>query len=115
MILRLIDECLRVVESKPTLLRLRVPIKIFSSIHGRFNELLRFFENYGTPVDEEWGDIEGFDYLFMGNYVDRGFNSLEVICALFALKVRYPDQIHLLRGKHDDRRMNKIFGFAEEC
>lgn len=102
-------------ESQPTLLRLRVPIKIFGSVHGRFSEMLRFFESFGSPVDEEWGDIERFDYLFMGNYVDRGFNSLEVICALFSLKVRYPDQIHLLRGKHDDRKMNKIFGFAEEC
>jgi protein phosphatase len=91
--MRLVEECLRVVESQPSLLRLRVPIKIFGSVYGRFSELLRFFENYGCPTDDElWGgDVERFDYLFLGNYVNRGFNSLETICALFALKVRYPD------------------------
>jgi protein phosphatase len=51
----------------------------------------------------------------LGNYCDKGMNSLETICLLFALKVKYPDQIHLLRGNHDDIKMNRIFGFAEEC
>jgi len=73
------------------LLRLRVPLKIFGNIHGRFSDLLRFFSNFGYPVDEEGGDIEKFDYLFLGNYVDKGFNSLETIILLFALKLKYPD------------------------
>jgi len=96
---------------------LRVPLKIFGSLHGRFNELLRFFENFGAPTDDSElsGDIEKFDYLFLGNYVNRGFNSLEVICLLFALKLKFPDHIHLLRGNHEDMRMTKIYGFAEEC
>lgn len=51
----------------------------------------------------------------MGNYCDRGFNSIETVCLLFALKIKFPESIHLLRGAHEDRRMNKIFGLGEEC
>ena len=97
-------------------MKLRVPVKIFGSIFGRFNEMIRYFESFGFPHDEdETGDIENFDYLFLGNYVDRGFNSLEVICLLFALKIKFPDHIHLIRGRHEDIRVNKLYGFAEEC
>ena len=87
--MRLCDEVLKVIENGDSLLKLRVPIKIFGSLHGRFSELMRFFANFGAPSDE--GDIDAFDYLFLGNYVDRGFNSLEIICLLFALKLKYPD------------------------
>ncbi|EAR82584.2 serine/threonine-protein phosphatase (macronuclear) [Tetrahymena thermophila SB210] len=114
-ILRLCDEVQQIVLDQPSLLRLRIPLKIFGNIHGRFGDLLRFFGNFGFPVDEEGGDIEKFDYLFLGNYVDRGFNSLETVILLFALKLKYPDQIHLIRGAHEERRVNRLFGFGEEC
>lgn len=94
---------------------MRVPIKIFGNLYGRFNDLLRFFNNFGYPIDEEGGDIEKFDYLFLGNYVDRGFNSIETILLLFALKLKYPDQVHLVRGAHEERKINRLFGFGEEC
>ena len=68
------------------------------------------------PSDQgEKGDIFGFDYLFLGNYVDRGIYSLEVVCLLMALKMKYPKQIFLLRGNHEDRNVNKYLGFGEEC
>lgn len=97
-------------------LRLRCPIKIFGDIHGQFSDLMRFFDLWGTPCDTlKDGDIETFDYLFLGDYVDRGMCNLETVLILFALKVRYPDQIHLLRGNHEDRQINNGFGFLEEC
>jgi protein phosphatase len=74
---------------------------------------MRFFDLWGIPNDN--GDIESYDYLFLGDYVDRGNHSLETICLLMALKVKFPEKIHLLRGNHEDRCINNAFGFAEEC
>ena len=56
--------------------------------------------------------MEIVEYVFLGNYVDKGFNSLETICLLMALKIKYPDHIQLLRGKHEDANVNRICGFG---
>ena len=77
---------------------------------------MRFFDLYGTPYENgKDGDIESFDYLFLGDFVDRGSHSLETISLLLALKIRYPDQFHLIRGNHEDKWINNGFGFSEEC
>ena len=93
--------------------RADAPIKVFGDIHGQYQDLMRFFDLWGTP--DENGDIESCDYLFLGDYVDRGNHSLETICLLMALKIRFPDKIHLLRGNHEDKWICNAFGFAEEC
>jgi hypothetical protein len=117
LILQLCEEVTQILEQAPNILNLRIPIKIFGSLFGRFNELMRFFSNFGSPSEDPQvnGDIEKFDYLFLGNYVDRGFNSLEVVCLLFALKLKFPDNVHLLRGNHEDIKLNRLQGLAEEC
>jgi protein phosphatase len=96
--------------------RLRPPAKIFGSLHGNFLDLMRFFDQWKTPTDfSTGGDIDQFDYVFLGNYVDRGAFNLETICLLMALKIKFPDQIHLLRGNHEDRKVNINYGLGEEC
>ena len=75
------------------------PVKIFGDLHGQFGDLMRLFEEYGTPSTA--GDITYIDYLFLGDYVDRGAHSLETICLLLALKIEHPRAVHLIRGNHE--------------
>eukprot|EP00898_Chlorokybus_atmophyticus_P004370 jgi/Chlat1/4934/Chrsp31S04854 len=110
---RLAEPCFA---QEPTCLRLRAPIKIYGDLHGQFGDLMRLFDAYGAPCSaSSSGDIGMVDYLFLGDYVDRGSHSLEVICLLLALKIKYPRRIHLLRGNHESGDINAGMGFLAEC
>ena len=111
----LANQCIKVIKMQPMVVYLRAPVKVFGDIHGQYQDLMRFFDLWGTPSEDSDGDIEAYDYLFLGDYVDRGSHSLETICLLMALKVKYPKQVYLLRGNHEDRWINRSFGFADEC
>jgi serine/threonine-protein phosphatase PP1 catalytic subunit len=93
--------------AEPSLLSLDPPIRICGDIHGQYLDLLRVFESGGLPPISR--------YLFLGDYVDRGQRSVEVIILLYALKVRFPESIFLLRGNHESPEMTELFGFADEC
>ena len=114
-IIELILRCQKICEEQPMVLRVEAPVKIFGDIHGQYQDLMRFFDLFKAPTEGPGGDIEGTDYLFLGDYVDRGTHSLETMCLLMALKIKYPKQIHLLRGNHEDRWINSVFGFQTEC
>lgn len=112
----LIEECKMIVASQPIVLKVKPPCKVFGNLHGQYIDLMRFFDVWKYPgEDANGGDISANDYIFLGNYVDRGCNSLEIICILMALKVKYPEQVHLLRGAHEDRLINYECGLADEC
>ncbi|XP_076924153.1 serine/threonine-protein phosphatase BSL1-like [Bidens hawaiensis] len=98
---------------EPTVLQLKSPIKVFGDLHGQFGDLMRLFDEYGFPSTA--GDITYIDYLFLGDYVDRGQHSLETITLLLALKIQYPENVHLIRGNHEAADINALFGFRLEC
>ncbi|XP_064478754.1 uncharacterized protein LOC135392051 isoform X2 [Ornithodoros turicata] len=93
--------------SQPMLLELAAPVNIVGDIHGQFSDLLRHLDALGCPPNA--------NYLFLGDYVDRGKQSLETICLVLAFKVKYPDNFFLLRGNHECASINRIYGFYDEC
>lgn len=76
-------------------------------IRGQYHDLLKWFQDCGYPPKAK--------YLFLGNYVDFGTQSLETICLCFALKIKYPDKFFMLRGKHERETASLIYGFYNEC
>ncbi|KAJ3674520.1 hypothetical protein LUZ60_005136 [Juncus effusus] len=109
----LCDSAEHIFSSEPSVLQLKAPVKIFGDLHGQFGDLMRLFDEYGAPSTA--GDIAYIDYLFLGDYVDRGQHSLETISLLLALKVEYPNNVHLIRGNHEAADINALFGFRIEC
>jgi len=102
-----IEEATQITVNQPALLELEAPIQIVGDIHGQYHDLLRLFEHCGFPPDA--------NYLFLGDYVDRGKNGLECICMLLAYKIKYPENFFLLRGNHECASINRIYGFYDEC
>lgn len=92
---------------QPVFLELQGPLKICGDIHGQYYDLLRIFEYTGYPPES--------NYLFLGDYVDRGRQNLETICLLLAYKIKYPENFFLLRGNHESDSINRIYGFYDEC
>mmetsp|Transcript_4148 Transcript_4148/g.4814 ORF Transcript_4148/g.4814 Transcript_4148/m.4814 type:complete len:321 (+) Transcript_4148:159-1121(+) len=102
--------CKRVREElikEPNILEVQPPVTLVGDIHGQFYDLLELFK--------VGGDIPDTNYLFMGDYVDRGHFSVETLLLLFALKVAYPRRVSLIRGNHETRQITQVYGFYDEC
>lgn len=88
-------------------IHISTPVTVVGDMHGQFHDMLEMFRIGGRVPDT--------NYLFLGDYVDRGLYSVETIMLLITLKLRYPDRIHLLRGNHESRQITQSYGFYTEC
>lgn len=101
---RLIKNCTSLFQKEKVQLRLEGKFTIVGDLHGNIDDLINIFQKYGDPQEEK--------YVFLGDYVDKGQNSIETILLLYALKVKFPNNVYLLRGNHES---SSIGNFHDEC
>ncbi|KAL0224837.1 hypothetical protein RCL1_002749 [Eukaryota sp. TZLM3-RCL] len=103
----LCKRAIEVLALEPNIVSVTSPVTVVGDIHGQWYDLLEMFRIAGDSPDT--------NFLFLGDYVDRGYYSLEVATLLIALKVRYPRRVFLLRGNHESRQITQVYGFYDEC
>ncbi|MES1917504.1 MAG: Serine/threonine-protein phosphatase 4 catalytic subunit A, partial [Cercozoa sp. M6MM] len=104
---QLCARALDILSQESNIVAVDAPVTVCGDIHGQFWDLMRLFE--------KGGKIPERSYLFLGDFVDRGFYSVETFLLLLALKVRFPDRIVLIRGNHESRQITQVYGFYAEC
>ncbi|KAF9341264.1 Serine/threonine-protein phosphatase PP2A catalytic subunit [Linnemannia elongata] len=104
---RLCEKAREILMEESNVQPVRCPVTVCGDIHGQFHDLMELFRIGGNSPDT--------NYLFMGDYVDRGYYSVETVTLLVALKVRYKDRVTILRGNHESRQITQVYGFYDEC
>eukprot|EP00930_Biecheleria_cincta_P014820 TRINITY_DN1258_c0_g1_i1.p1 TRINITY_DN1258_c0_g1~~TRINITY_DN1258_c0_g1_i1.p1 ORF type:complete len:565 (+),score=96.23 TRINITY_DN1258_c0_g1_i1:125-1819(+) len=107
LLLEIIQKAADLFRNEPNLLKLNDPITVVGDVHGQFYDLVKLFEVGGSPETNQ--------YIFLGDYVDRGSFSVEVVAVLYSFKIRYPSMVRMLRGNHECRQMTSFFNFRDEC
>ncbi|KAL7676549.1 hypothetical protein ACOME3_002801 [Neoechinorhynchus agilis] len=103
----LCDHAKTILVNESNVQKVHCPVTICGDVHGQFHDLMELFYIGGRSPDT--------NYLFMGDYVDRGYFSVETVSLLVALKVRYPSRVTILRGNHESRQITQVYGFYDEC
>lgn len=102
----LCDKAKEIMMDENNIIQARAPTNVVGDIHGQFHDLIELFRINGEPPQT--------NYVFLGDYVDRGYNSVEVIQLLLCLKVKFPERVVLLRGNHETRQVTSVYGFYDE-
>jgi serine/threonine-protein phosphatase 2A catalytic subunit len=92
---------------EPNVVPVRAPVTLVGDVHGQFHDVLELFKIGGPCPDT--------NYCFMGDYVDRGYYSVECVALVVAMKVRFPKRVTLTRGNHESRQITQVYGFYDEC
>lgn len=103
----LCEKCKEVLINEANITNINCPVTVCGDVHGQFHDVLELFRI--------GGDVPKVNFLFMGDYVDRGFYSIETVTLLVALKLRFPQKITILRGNHESRQITQVYGFYDEC
>lgn len=106
-ICEIIKTARNIFENESSLLELHGNYTVVGDIHGNIDDLLRIFERRGYPPTT--------NYLFLGDYVDRGAHSPEVIILLLCLKILYPQSLYMIRGNHECESVTSVYGFKRDC
>jgi len=106
-VLSLCDKARAILKEEKNVQPVRVPITVVGDIHGQFHDLKELFRITGKAPET--------NFLFLGDYVDRGYHSVESVSLVVALKVRYRDRVFIIRGNHESRQITQVYGFYDEC
>lgn len=103
----LLEKAKHILMEESNVVHVPVPVTIVGDIHGQLHDMIELFKIAGKCPDT--------NFLFLGDYVDRGYYSVECVTLAVVLKVRWPDRIWILRGNHESRQITQVYGFYDEC